>query len=246
MAEYRAQRFKYAGVSEWLIRGERCQLLKLRRRCNVRSRLVRHRGRGAVVLVLETAVGLRRRGATESGIDLGGERGGASRFQPGVSQPQCLGSGGLRQELRQCRGGRQLGSGQDRGIGHGAGECRTSLVEIAAEHGDAGDRQLRCDARGIFRQLSRPPIVRGGQIALLERDFGGQGLNRGQLTVLREEVVRDLGRLVQFAQLEERASEAGAGAGRGIAGEATLPAGTDRLGITRRKRQGGSLVQKRG
>ncbi len=67
---------------------------------------------------------------------------------------------------------------------------------------------------GSSCQLSRPAIVGGGQIALLESDFGGQGLNRGQLTMLREEVVRDLGRLIQFAQLQKRASEAGAGAGR--------------------------------
>ncbi len=131
MAEYRAQRFQYAGVGEWLLGRERCQLLKLRRRFRVRSRFVGKRGRGAVLLVLETAVGWRRGGATESGIDLGRERGGAGRFQPGVSQPQCLGPGGLRQKLCQCRGRRQLGSGQDRGIGQGAGERRTSLVEIA-------------------------------------------------------------------------------------------------------------------
>ncbi len=89
-------------------------------------------------------------------------------------------------------------------------------------------------------------IVRGGQIALLESDLGGQGLNRGQLTVLCEELVRDLGRFIQFAQLQERASEAGAGARRGIAGEATLPAGANAGGVARRKRQGGPLVQKRG
>ena len=45
---------------------------------------------------------------------------------------------------------------------------------------------------GVLRQLSRPVIVGGGQIALLESDFGGQGPNRGQLTVLREELFRDL------------------------------------------------------
>ena len=56
----------------------------------------------------------------------------------------------------------------------------------------------------------------------------------------------DLGGFIQFAQLQKRASEAGAGAGRRVAGETALPTGTDTLGITRCEREGGSLVQKCG
>jgi len=41
--------------------------------------------------------------------------------------------------------------------------------------------------------------VCGGEIALLEGDLSGQGLNRGQLAVLREELFRNLGRFVQIA-----------------------------------------------
>ena len=161
-------------------------------------------------------------------------------------ETKCLGPGGLTEKLGESRGRRQLGRGQDGGIGEGAGQGRTGLVGIAAEQGDAGHRQQRRDAGPVLRQLARPAIVGGGQIALLESDFGGQGLNRGQLTVLREEPLGDLGSFVQFAQLEEGASEAGAGAGRGIAGEATLPAGADAGGVARREGEGGTLVQEGG
>src|SRR5215207_4671004 len=64
--------------------------------------------------------------------------------------------------------------------------------------------------------------------------------------MVREEVVRDRGRLIQFTQFQKRASEAGVGAGRWIARETALPAGAHTLGITRREREGGSLVQKCG
>ena len=57
--------------------------------------------------------------------------------------------------------------------------------------------------------------MRGGKIALLEGDLGGEGLNRGQLAVRREELVRDRGGFVQLAQLQERASEAARALGAG-------------------------------
>jgi hypothetical protein len=155
-------------------------------------------------------------------------------------------SGGLRQELGQSHRRSQLSRGQVSELDEGAIERRAGQVEISAEHGDAGHPQQRGDAGGVLRQLGRPAIVRGGQITLLNRDFGDKGLNRGQLTVLRQELLRDLGRFLQLTQLQERASEAGTGAGRGKGGEATLPAGADARGVAKCEREGSPLVQKRG
>jgi hypothetical protein len=50
---------------------------------------------GAGFVVWRTAVRPPRFAATKGGINLRGERGGALRFQPGMSQPKCLRPRGL-------------------------------------------------------------------------------------------------------------------------------------------------------
>ena len=244
-----AQRFQYAGVGEWLLRRERCQLLKLRRRFQRPIAVRRDIGgeapcrpaswRRPLACVAD--------GATESGIDLGGERGGASRFQPGVSQPQRLGPGGLRQKLRQCprrtpvgqrsrprdRPGRGRASNEPRRDRRRARRCGSSPAAARC----ARDRPASCADQRSWA-VARSPCWRAISAAR-DRTVASSPCSARSSSAI-------CGRFVQFAQLQQRASEAGAGAGRGIAGEATLPAGADPCGVARRKRQGGSLVQKRG
>ena len=85
----------------------------------------------------------------------------------------------------------------------------------------------------IVRQESRPAIVCRSQITLLESDFGGQGLNRGQLAVLSEEVPPRSRPLRPDRPAPEVRERGRRGAGCWIASKTALPTGAHGLGIIR-------------
>ena len=245
VAEHHVQCFQDPAISDDLFRGQRCEVAKLKHRFSVRSMAVWRRWGGAGFVVWRTAVRPPRFAATKGGINLRGERGGALRFQPGISQPKCLRSRGLPNNSASPAADASWGAVRHLRIGERA---RASITASSRSPPSKAIRRHRQHWRNASRivQLRRPVIVRYGHISPLESDLGIQGLNRGQLTVLCEERVSHLGRFIQVPQLQEGAGEADAGARRGIAGKAALPAGADTVGVTRRKCKGSTLIQKRG